>query len=43
MTDDSEARIDFWSIEVNYIYRHHFQRGVRLHVPKEKSFSMPLR
>ena len=43
MTDDSEARSDFWSIEGNYIYRHHVEPRVKLYVPKEEPFPIPLR
>ena len=40
---DSEVRNDFWSIEGNYRYRHHVEPGVKLHVPMEESFPIPLR
>ena len=43
MMDNLEARSDFWSIEGNYICRHHFEFGVQIRVPKEESFSIPLR
>ena len=37
MMDDTDARNDFWSIEGNwYIYRHHVEPRVQLHVPKEE-------
>ena len=36
MTDDSEARNDFWSIEGNYICRHHVEPRVNLYVLKEE-------
>ena len=41
MTDDSEARNDFWSNAGNYIYRHHGEPRVKLYVPKEESFPLP--
>ena len=41
--DDSEARNDFWSISGNYIDRHHVEPRVKLYVPKEESFPIPLR
>ena len=41
--DDGEARHVFWSIEGTYIHHHYVEPGVKLHVPKEESFSMPLR
>ena len=40
--DNAEAHNDFWSIEGDYIYRHHVQPGVRLYVTKEESFPIPL-
>ena len=41
--DDGEARNDFWSISGNYIHRHHIEPRVKLYVPREESFPMPLR
>ena len=41
--DGSEARNDFWSIEGDLIYRHHFEPRVQLHVPKEEAFPIPLK
>ena len=41
--DDGEARNDFWSISGNYICRHHVGPRVKLHVPREESFPIPLR
>ena len=38
--DDAEARNDFWSIEGDFIYRHHVEHRVQLHVPK---FPIPLK
>ena len=43
MMDDREARNDFRLIEGNYIYRHHVEPGVQLHLPKEESLPIPLR
>ena len=40
---DGEARNDFWSISGNFIYRHHVEPRVKLYVPKEESFAIPLR
>ena len=40
---DGEARNDFWPISGNYIYRHHVDPGVKLYVPREQSFPIPLR
>ena len=41
--DDAEARTDFWSIQGDFIYRHHNEPRVQLHVPKEETFSIPLK
>ena len=43
MMADREAHIDFRSIEGNYIYRHHVEPRVQLHVPKEETFPIPPR
>ena len=42
-TDDSEARADFWSIQGDFIYRHHSEPRVQLYVPKEETFPIPLK
>ena len=41
-TDDAEARADVWSIQGDFIFRHHNEPRVQLHVPKEETFSIPL-
>ena len=41
-TDDVEARSDFWSIQGDFIYRHHNELRVQLYVPKEETFRTPL-
>ena len=41
--DDSETRKDFWSIQEDFIYRHHVEPRVQLYVPKEESFPFPLK
>ena len=41
--DDAEARRDFWSIQCDFIYRHHIEPRVQLYVPKEESFLIPLK
>ena len=41
-TDDAEARVDFWSIQGDFIYRHHSEPRVQLYVPKEETFLIPL-
>ena len=42
-TDDAETQKDFWSIQGDFIYRHHIEPRVQLYVPKEKSFPTPLK
>ena len=37
-TDDAEARKDFWSIQGDFIYRHHNELRVQLYLPKEETF-----
>ena len=41
--DDAEARNDFWSIEGDFIYRHHVEPRVQLYVPKEETCPIPLK
>ena len=41
--DDGEARNDFWSISGNNVDRHHVEPRVKLYVPREESFPLPLR
>ena len=41
--DDAEARNDFWSLEGDFIYRHHVEPRVQLYVPKEDTFPAPLK
>ena len=41
--DDAEARKGFWSIQGDFIYRHHNVPRVQLHAPKEESFPIPLK
>ena len=42
-TDDAEARGDFWSIQGDFINRHHNEPRVQLNVPKEETFPAPLK
>ena len=42
-TDDVEARVDFGSIQGNFINRHHNKPRVQLFVPKEETFHSPLK
>ena len=41
--DDAEAKTDFSSITGDFIYRHHVEPRVKLYVPKEESFPVPLK
>ena len=41
--DDAEIRNDIWSIQGDFIYRHHFEPRVQLCVPREESFPVPLK
>ena len=41
--DDGEARNHFFSISSYFIYRHHVEPRVKLYVPREESFPIPLR
>ena len=40
---DTEARADFWSIQGDFIYRHHIEHRVQLYVLKEETFPVPLK
>ena len=40
---DGEARNYFWSISGNFIYRHHVEPRVKLYLPREASFPIPLK
>ena len=40
---DGDARNDFWSVSGNFIYRHHVEPRVKLDVPREESFPIPLK
>ena len=39
--DDAEVRKDFWSIEGDFIYRHHLEPRVQCFVPKEETIPTP--
>ena len=41
--DDEEAKSDFWRIIGEFIYRHHVEPRVKLHMPKEETFPFPLK
>ena len=36
--NDAEAQRDFWSIQFDFINRHHIEPRVQLYVPKEETF-----
>ena len=40
---DGEAKSDFWSISGDFVYHHHVESRVKLHVPTEESFLVPLK
>ena len=41
--DAGEAINDFWSISGNFIHRHHVEPRIKLYVPREEPFSIPLK
>ena len=41
--DDGEARNDSWSNSEDHSYRHHVAPRVKLYVPREASFPLPLK
>ena len=41
--DEAETQEDFWSIQGDFIYRHHIEPRVQIYVPKEESFPIPLK
>ena len=41
--EDAEARNDVRSMEVDFIHRHHVEPQVKLFVPKEETFRIPLK
>ena len=41
--DDAEAQTDYWSIQGDFICRHHNEPRDQLHVPKEETFPIPLK
>ena len=41
--DVAEAKNDFWSITGDFICRHHVEPRVKLYMPKEESFPIPLK
>ena len=41
--DDEEAKSDFWTITGEFIYRHHVVPRVKLYVPSEETFPIPMK
>ena len=41
--DGVEALKDFWTIQGDFIYRHHVELRVQLYVQKEETFPIPLK
>ena len=41
--DEAEAKNDFWSITGDFIHRHHVEPRVKLYVPREESFPIPMK
>ena len=41
--DDEEAKNDFRTPTGEFIFRHHVEPRVRLYVPREESFPIPLK
>ena len=41
--EDEEARNDFWTITGGFFYRHHVVPRVKLYMPKEETFPLPLK
>ena len=43
LPDAGEAINDFWSMSGSFIYRHHVEPRVKLYLPREESFLIPLK
>ena len=41
--DDEEANSDFWTTTGEFIYRHHVVPRVKLYVPREETFPIPMK
>ena len=41
--DDEEAKSDFWTITGDFIYCHHVEPRVKLYMPTEESFPIPMK
>ena len=42
-TDERKDDAEVWSMEGDFIHRHHVEPRVQLHVPKEETFPIPLK
>ena len=42
-TDDAQAHADLWSMQGDFICRHHSEPRVQVYVPKEETFPIPLK
>ena len=38
-----KLRKNFWSLQGDFVYRHHIEPRVQFYVPKEESFPIPLK
>ena len=43
LPDAGEAMNEFWSMSGNFMYRHHVKPRVKLYLPREESFPIPLK
>ena len=41
--DDARIHKEFWSVQGDFMYRHHVEPRVQIYVPKEESFPIPLK
>ena len=41
--NDAETKNDFWSITGDFTYRHHVEPSVKLYMPREESFPIPMK
>ena len=41
--DETAVLKDFWSLQEDFVYRHHIEPRVQLCVPAETTFSIPLK
>ena len=41
--DDEDAKTDFWTIKGEFIYHHHVEPRIKLYVPREETFLIPVK